>query len=100
MEQHEVACGVSCQLSRQDDPRGWQFQHADKAGCESRDGMLTPAFASREFHQDRQHRTVRSCTSDSVKYPTLGVERRAVNLSRAAGFGALEDGLLLGREGS
>ena len=48
------------------------------AGCESRDGKVPAAPLGHDLHWGRQHRIVRSCTSASVVFPTLTVERGAL----------------------
>ena len=73
---------VSSQRPKRDDFRDKQFPYAGMAGCECPDGNSPAAPFFRDFHPGRQHRIVRSCTSDSGEYPnaTLIVERGTLTL--------------------
>lgn len=53
------------------------------AGCESRDGKVSPVLFFHESHRGRQYRIVRLCTSDFVEYPNLFDGRGALGFDVA-----------------
>ena len=87
--QHEAEAGPLDQMVKLNDLRGGEFPCACMAGCESREDNAVLAPFLHAIHPGKRYRIVRSCTSDSVEYATLSVEKEPRALVRVRSVEAL-----------